>query len=136
MHDLIELKQIIDSEFSYANLSEEKIINKLNSENTRIFKKTISEKITGFIEIELKEGIGTINGIAVKKEYRRKGIGKELFEYALKFMKKNQIGLVKLLVKENNNTAKELYKKYDFLFSGIHPRKIENTIIEVWEKII
>jgi len=63
-------------------------------------------------------------------------IGKELLEYASYFLEKKRIEKIILLVKKENTVAKKLYKLIGFKFTKMHNKKIENSIIEVWEKTL
>ena len=49
---------------------------------------------------------------------------------------KKRIEKIILLVKKENAVAKKLYKLNGFKFTKLHNKKIENSIIEVWEKTL
>ena len=131
--DAVEIKKIIAPEFAYRNFTSKQIEQRINTPNIFVFKKIEEKKIIGFIEIELKTQ-GFITAIAVKKKYRNKGIGKELLEYAISFLEKKGFEKAILLVKKENTVAKKLYRIIGFEFTKLHNKKIENSIIEVWEK--
>ena len=133
--DATALEKIITPEFSYRKFTAKQIEEQINTPNIFVFKKIQEKKIIGFIEIEIKEQ-GFITAIAVKKKYRKKGIGKELLEYASYFLEKKRVEKIILLVKKENTVAKKLYKLIGFKFTKLHNKKIENSIIEVWEKTL
>ncbi len=63
--------------------------------------------------------IANIFGVYVKKEYRRQGIGKKLFDIALKFIQKNvNVFKINLGVNSELKAAIELYKKHGFKIVG------------------
>lgn len=60
-------------------------------------------------------GEAEIISIAVKENYRRKGVATGLFAEAEKFLKKENVRLINLEVRESNLAAQKLYKKLGFL---------------------
>lgn len=62
---------------------------------------------------------GEINYIVTLPDYRKKGIGESLLEYAIEDMKKNQCTSVSLEVDTNNVEAINLYLKCGFKKQGI-----------------
>ena len=74
--------------------------------------------ITGLVEntfadayLHRKEGL--VRGFVVKKEYRKKGVGKKLLESVMKEFKKRGIK-VYIVYFYSKNPAKKLYKKMGF----------------------
>ncbi|HLC79756.1 MAG TPA: GNAT family N-acetyltransferase [archaeon] len=132
--DATEIAKIIAKEFPYKNYTEKGLLERLNSGKVAIFKKTIGNSIAGFVEVEMKGNFGMINAISVKEKYRKKGFGKELLSHAIFFLKASGVPFARLLVKEQNKNAKNLYVLHGFSLSKIHDRKIEGSIVEVWEK--
>jgi len=55
-----------------------------------------------------------INNIAVKKDFRNKGLGKKQLEYIIKYGIENNFSRITLEVRESNTPAINLYKSYDF----------------------
>ena len=53
-------------------------------------------------------------GVAVRKEYRKKGIGETISRWVLKEAKRSKIEIIKLKVFEDNEPAKALYRKLGF----------------------
>ncbi len=63
---------------------------------------------------------GTIWGVYVSKEYRRKGIAKELLKELLNRTKEMEgLKQINLCVVTSNNAAVELYKKFGFQSYGV-----------------
>jgi len=99
-----------------------------------IFKKTIGKKIVGFVEFEMKEDAGFINAVVVQENQRGLGFGKELLEYALKKIIELGANKARLMVKQENMAAKKLYESQGFELIGVREKKIDESIIEIWEK--
>ena len=58
--------------------------------------------------------------ISVKKDYWGIGIGSSIMEELIGFAKTNDIKIISLGVREKNNKAINLYKKYGFKEVGVH----------------
>ena len=86
----------------------------------------IQNKVIGYIVFYILSGEGHIHNIAVDTEYRRRGIGKYLLEFALDTVEKNNVNAVYLEVSVNNTAAIELYKKYHFHVLGMRKRYYNN----------
>ncbi|MDE6472120.1 MAG: ribosomal protein S18-alanine N-acetyltransferase [Clostridia bacterium] len=61
---------------------------------------------------------GNINNLAVKENYRGKGIGKFLLEDMINLAKERRISALTLEVNENNTVAIQLYRKFGFAVEG------------------
>lgn len=70
----------------------------------------IEEKTAGYVILYDSVDVWEIMKIAVKKEYRRKGIGEELLKYISSLIQMP----IMLEVRENNIGAIEFYKKNGF----------------------
>lgn len=84
-------------------------------------------KIVGLIELILidtknQEHTCYGNQLNVLKEYRRKGIAKQLFAKAINVAKKKKITMIFFYVVETNKNAIKLYKKLKFKKVGQIPR--------------
>ena len=74
----------------------------------------ISEgRIIGMIAVIYKENFGELNGLYVKKEFRKRGIGKELILSALSEIKEHK-DFARLSVTRKNEHAIKLYKDIGF----------------------
>jgi ribosomal protein S18 acetylase RimI-like enzyme len=85
-------------------------------------------KIVGTCEIRKMKGrksrVGEL-GISVKKEYRRKGIGKRLLKTAFSEAENIGINLLQLSVFSNNKAAISFYKKEGFEECGRIPKALK-----------
>ncbi|MBC8590041.1 ribosomal protein S18-alanine N-acetyltransferase [Wansuia hejianensis] len=80
------------------------------------------KKIVGYGGIWLILNEGHITNIAVKKDYRGKGIGNKLVEGLIDYCEKKDIENMTLEVRKSNIVAQNLYKKYGFVDFGIRPK--------------
>lgn len=124
---------LIKEEFPYIGIPEEKIKERLTQLEVFVFAAKEGKEIAGLIDLTLSEETGTLNGLAVKKKFRQKGIGKQLLKFALEFLQENGATTIRLLVKQENAVAKKMYQKAGFKFARIHPKKIHDSIIEEME---
>ncbi len=60
-----------------------------------------------------------LNKIAVKKEYRRKGIGKSLIDFIMREGIKKNHKIIYIEVREKDHGARSFYKELGFIESGI-----------------
>lgn len=74
----------------------------------------------GGIWLVLNEG--HITNIAVKKEYKGKGIGNKIIEGLICHCIKSGIDNMTLEVRKSNQVAINLYEKYGFLDYGVRPK--------------
>ena len=74
----------------------------------------INKEIVGYAIGEKNENSGLIISVAVKKEWRRRGIGKKLIEKLLENFKKEGIKKIFLHVREENKEAINFYQALGF----------------------
>lgn len=70
--------------------------------------------VAGFIVFRDLIDSFEINNIAVKKEFRRMGIGGMMLNYMFERAKKKNISKIFLEVRESNTSAYEFYRKFGF----------------------
>lgn len=97
-----------------------------------------SEKVVGWCDVsrvmgESRSHMGVL-GIGLLREFRRKGVGRQLMEAAI--TKSWAIGLtrIELSVREDNRNAKALYEKLGFEVEGLRRRAsiVGTEIHDVW----
>ncbi|MHC1635838.1 MAG: ribosomal protein S18-alanine N-acetyltransferase [Candidatus Methanospirareceae archaeon] len=71
-------------------------------------------KIMGFVGGSIRMNQGHISGIAVEREYRRRGIGSRLLETAEEKFKRDGFDKVTLEVRKSNIGAIRLYEKQGY----------------------
>ena len=132
--DLEEIISLIKTDFPYVERGLEKLKQKIEDGEIVIFTASEGKKILGFIELQFLEGsIARINGLSVKDETQGKGVGKNLLDHAISFLKTKGTERIILLVKESNEKAKELYKSRGFEFIGLYHRRIDQAVVEEME---
>lgn len=87
----------------------------------RYFVGEVDGKVVGYGGIWLILDEGHITNIAVDSSHRRLGIGKKILEELIDICKEYEITAMTLEVRETNEAAKSLYKKYGFIEYGIRP---------------
>lgn len=83
--------------------------------------------VVGFVGIWIISGEGDITNIAVHKNYRKIGIGKNLLEYLLSHCMKLNCNIINLEVRESNLIAQNLYKNLGFTINGIRKNYYEDN---------
>jgi ribosomal-protein-alanine N-acetyltransferase len=68
-----------------------------------------------------------LHNLAVKKEFRGRGVAGKLLETMRKIAAENGITVQTLEVRESNDAAINLYQKYGFVVKGIRPRYYTDT---------
>lgn len=79
----------------------------------------VDENIIGIISYSIIYERGEINYIITLPEYRQKGIGNKLLNYAIEDMTNNGCSTISLEVETTNIEAINLYSKYNFKKQGI-----------------
>jgi ribosomal-protein-alanine N-acetyltransferase len=74
----------------------------------------MNDQIVGYVIGVIEKNIGTIVSIAVKKDYRRKGIGKKLLDYIIEYFKLKNISIINLQVRIDNYEAISFYENNGF----------------------
>lgn len=90
--------------------------------NSKFLIAKIKNRIIGFMVTGIhkppaycrEEKIGEIYQAYIAKKYRKKGIGKLLFEELLKWFRKRKIKFVEVSVDSRNKIGIAAWKKYDF----------------------
>ena len=65
----------------------------------------------------------------IKKNYRKNGFGREIFQYVIDFSKENNYGRIEWAAQNNNDEAIEFYKKYNAENNWIYYKfNLENNL--------
>jgi len=73
-------------------------------------------------------GEAEVIDIGVLSEYRKRGIGKGLFEAVFQYMRENGVGALNLEVREDNIPAIRLYEKLGFEKVGVRKKYYDNKV--------
>ena len=79
----------------------------------------IGNAVVGYVVISYKEEEAKIMSVAVKKEFRRKGIGQMLLKDVIRRARNKGIRRITLEVRVSNKIAQQLYKKLGFEVAGV-----------------
>lgn len=91
----------------------------LRDNKRMIFVAEIRSEVVGYVMIDMRpRKKALITSIAVKPEFRRKGVGSSLLLWALDLLKK-RVESVELQVAVNNEAAVKFYVKYGFKIARI-----------------
>ena len=76
-------------------------------------------EVVGFIDMEaLPDGAAAITGLAVKKAWRGKGIGKTLAEFGVRFLQALGFKKIHIMTLKHNEPALRIYKSLGFSETG------------------
>lgn len=81
---------------------------------------------------------GHITNVAVKKEYRGKGIGSKIIEALINIAKEKEMIGITLEVRTSNNIAQSIYKKNGFIMEGIRKEYYDDNkedAIVMWKHL-
>ena len=103
-------------------------LNELANPNSQIvLAKDDVDAILGYICFWTVADETHIMNLAVHPEFRKQGVGKQLFAFALEFSEARGIVYFALEVRERNNTALEFYKRFGFKVAGIRKGYYRDT---------
>lgn len=94
-------------------------------------------KILGYAGMWLIINEAHITNIAVREEYRGRGIGNLLVQGLISLAMLMEIEAMTLEVRVSNKIAQDLYKKHGFIESGIRPKYYDNKedALIMWKRI-
>lgn len=87
---------------------------------------TVDGRVVGYVVADTVPNagrtLGHVKDIAVHPDYRGRGIGAQLLGSALTVMREKRASRVKLEVRESNDSAIRLYRRFGFQFRRTLPR--------------
>ena len=92
--------------------------------------------IEGYVDYQVKRGVGHILGIYVKRDYRRKGVGKRLVKKALEDFKRLGCHKARLEVFAHNTGAVSLYEHLGFNQEGFLHKDEEKKDVIIMSKFL
>ena len=93
-------------------------------------------RIEGYVDYQVKRGVGHFLGIYVKQDYRRKGIGKRLVKKALEDFKKLGCHKARLEVFAPNARAISLYEHLGFKREGFLRKDEEKKDVIIMSRFL
>lgn len=124
----------IDKNQKVKSLKEEKeiAINFFKNNEVEWFLLEENKNIVGFVSVSIdrrgKKKRGVFHTVFIEEEYRGRGGGKKLLNYAFDYLKKKGCYLVRSLVFPKNKRALELYKKIGFSIQKMEGFSIQKKI--------
>mgnify|MGYP004470358509 CR=1 FL=1 len=83
----------------------------INDNNQRLYGYFLHDKLIGFLHLTVSFEEADIVNVIIQKEYRHRGIGTELINYAVK---QDNLAKLNLEVRESNKNAIAFYQKLGF----------------------
>lgn len=83
----------------------------------------LDEHIVGFFSLSYNDSNCEINNLCVRPEYRHKGIGEDLLQFAIQRAKSKQADKLTLSIVEENTVLKEWYSSFGFIHT--HTKKYD-----------
>jgi len=123
--DLADVAQIEKDSILTNPISAEQLEKSYSSDMNKIFVATIENEIVGFVLIQKTDEVN-IDSIAVKLDFRNRGVATKLIETAKNFAKDNDIDVVSLEVGYKNISAFLLYEKLGFEIRRIRKKYYAN----------
>ena len=102
--------------------SHDAFIAELSNPGAVTFVAKSDDDIAGFINLGFVLDEASVNNIAVKKVYRRQGVGKALLNAAIAYCRDNRLHLLMLEVRKSNLSAIALYEQFGFQAVGFRKR--------------
>ena len=134
--DTPELLRLMDEFFPYIEADFASVLDRLHDESFTFLKFEYHEQLLGYIEFEKLEEtpwMVRLNGIAVRKDAQKQGVGKDLMLAGMKAMREKGFEKIFLLVASDNIAAKKMYEKLGFTFLRMHEHLIAGKEVEEWE---
>ncbi|MDC7293832.1 MULTISPECIES: GNAT family N-acetyltransferase [unclassified Butyrivibrio] len=98
----------------------------LRNQESYIAVTEIENRIIGFCKVDINGESGKLDYLVVKEEFRGKGFGKELMDWAMQMFDQNNVKHLEVKVVDGNK-AIHLYEKYGFKMKS-HILGIERSI--------
>ena len=112
----------IEAECFSAPWSYDAFVAELAKSDAATFVAYSEQEVVGFINLGIVLDEANVNNIAVKKGYRRLGIGKALMTAAVDYCRAHRLSLLMLEVRRSNLPAIALYEQFGFQSVGIRKR--------------
>ncbi len=112
----------------YDDFWNEKILkDEFYNENSEYFVICEDEIVCGFAGLWFNIDEAHIMNIAVRKDFRKNGIGSELLSFLIDEAKSKEKMCITLEVRDDNTPAIELYKKFNFDILGRRKKYYNNV---------
>lgn len=109
---------IIETECFSHPWSKESIEREIENKTSYFLTATENNEVIGYIGMSVVIDEGYIFNVAVKENYRKKGVASALINELVTYGKKNNFSFITLEVRQSNNPARLLYSKFGFIKVG------------------
>lgn len=116
---LADVKEIaqMENKYIFHPYSEDVLSEMLKNPNCLALKISENNETAGYISGQFVIDEFNVNNVVIKEQYRRRGFASALMEEVIKVCEEQKIKKIYLEVAQNNEAAKNLYKKFGFEFS-------------------
>lgn len=104
----------LDTLCSSAPWSEKQFSDELTLPHARLLVAVLGGELAGFCDMHIVADDAHINELGVLPNFRRKGIGRALVEYAVRVCEKERCAVLSLEVRSGNREAVPLYESVGF----------------------
>lgn len=112
--DLPRIMEIEHSSFGAEAYSEEQFLWRYKSNPEGFIVACVGEEVVGYVTGLLSGQKGHLDSIVVKKEFRGKGIGRQLNDFILNYFQKKKVKVIELEVRPENKKVINWYKRLGF----------------------
>ena len=109
---------IIETECFSHPWSKQSLEEELNNETSLFLVAKEENEVIGYIGMSIVIDEGYIFNVAVRENYRNKGVATSLINELVTYGKKNNFSFITLEVRESNLPAISLYSKFGFIKAG------------------
>ena len=117
---LVRIHGELRENFEEHDINKEFILDISRRADFRFFVAVINHEIVGFVGVLFHESVGRgeIGPICVSLEYQKRGIGRELLQYAINFLMKRGIRRVIAKIKSHNRNGIDFFNRNGFRKEG------------------
>ena len=109
---------IIETECFSHPWSKQSLEEEMNNETSLFLVAKEENEVIGYIGMSIVIDEGYIFNVAVRENYRNKGVATSLINELVTYGKKNNFSFITLEVRESNFPAISLYSKFGFIKAG------------------
>lgn len=117
---LVRIHRELRENFEEHDINKEFILNISRRADFRFFVAAINHEIVGFVGVLFHGGVGRgeIGPICVSLEYQKSGVGREMLQYAINFLRKKGIRRIIAKVKSGNRNGIDFFNRNGFRKEG------------------
>ncbi len=109
---------VLEKECFVHPWSRQSLESEINNANSLFYAAEENGEVIGYVGMSVVVDEGYIFNVAVKGDFRRRGVGSALINHLVTFGKKNNMSFLTLEVRQSNKNAISLYSKFGFIKVG------------------